>query len=179
MHASEQMKKLAVILLLLVLLPLLVPLVALGIVIALGWALCVWLWLVWFCWTNADRVFLICSSRRDWEPFLKNNVIPALPDHVSAVWLEAPQQCVNVVRAVRASQVRQSIPFMILVTPFGIKSTPLNGPLQHLKHLGKQSSEVGSDARAIIDAALDDFLQWERRGILRAGVRTPENPQPG
>jgi hypothetical protein len=178
MRAREQMKKLAVILLFLVLLPLLVPLVAAGIVIALGWSLCTWLWLVWFCWTNADRVFLICSRRRGWEPFLRNNVIPALPDHVAAVWLEAPQQWTRVVRAIRASNTRLSKPFMVLVTPFGIKTTPLNERLVHLKRFGKRSSEIRADARAVIDAALDNFLQWERPGVLRSRTRRP-TPQQG
>jgi hypothetical protein len=159
------MKKLFVGLLLLLLSPLLVPLFAVAVVFALCVSFYSWLWLIWFCWTHADRVYLICSRRRGWDAFLKNNAIPSLPSHITAVWLESPNRLANVVRAARLGGACLSKPFLILVTPFSIKSSPLNHRLLHLKPFGKRSAPVRADARQVIDDALSDFSQWYRSEV--------------
>jgi len=156
------LKKIFVVLIVLLLSPLLAALF----VLAAFFAICVsfykWVWLVWFCWTHADRVYLICSRRRGWEAFLTNNAIPSLPSHIKAIWLESPNQLANIVRAARLGGAFSSKPFLILVTPFGIKSSPLNRRWLHLKPFGKRSIRVRDDARHVIDEALLDFSQRYR-----------------
>lgn len=156
------MKKLIVVLVLILLSPLLVLLFAAAMLISVCIACYSWMWLVWFCWRHADRIYLICSRRRGWAEFLANNVIPALPDHVTPVWIESPKRLAHVIRAMRLSRSALSKPFLILITPFGIKSTPLNERLYHLKRFGKGAATVRADVRRVVDLALDDFSRWSR-----------------
>jgi hypothetical protein len=151
------MKKTVIIFLLILFSPLAIALFAIGTVVALGVSFYDWLWLICFCWRHADRVYFICSRRRGWEPFLKNNAIPVLPAHVSAVWFESPEPLTNVIRATRKSNLMLSKPFLILVTPFGMKPAPLNQRLLHLKHHGKASDVVRGEAHAIVNTVLADF----------------------
>lgn len=150
-------RKLAVIALLILSSPLLIPLAALFLVIATCVSVYGWLWLRYFCWTHSDRVYLICSRRRGWEPLLRNNVVPVLPNHVSSVWLETPGALRDVVHAGRLSGVLLPKPFLIRVTRFRLLSVPLNSKLVGLKSLGAVSNSVRQDAQKIVETALADL----------------------
>ena len=150
-------KRILLLSLLLLLAPLLIPAFAILLLYALCLAIYQWLWMCWFCWKYADRVFLICSRRRGWEAFLKNNAAPALPPRVTAVWLEAPGQWQRVTRALELSGRGISKPYLVLVTPRGLKFVPLNQRLQSLKRLGQVSAKAREAAGLAIEKALEEF----------------------
>lgn len=156
------LRKLAAIAVVLLLSPLLVPLVAFLVVFSLvvfslGVSAYSWLWLLCFCWTHVDEVYLVCSRKRGWEPFLRNNLVPVLPDSLLLIWLESPESRANVVRAGRLSNVFLAKPFLIRVTRFRLLSLPLNSQLAELKCLGAISETARRDARKILNAALAEL----------------------
>lgn len=160
------MRKLAMIAVLLLLSPLLVPLAALFIVVALCVSVNSWLWLMYFCWVHVDQVYLICSRKRGWEPFLRNNVVPVLPGKLLPIWLESPAPFANVVRAGRIANVFLAKPFLIRVTRFRLLSMPLNSQLADLKCLGAVSEVARRDARKILDAAVAELGATSHRGVV-------------
>lgn len=158
-------RNLAVTALLVLLSPLLLPLAALFVLVAICVSVYSWFWLLLFCWMHSGRVYLICSRRRGWEPLLKNNVIPILPDCVSPVWLEAPGAMRNVVHAGRLAHVFLSKPFLVRVARFGLHSTPLNSQLAHLKPRGAVSESAQREAQNIVASALAEFPDPLRRVV--------------
>lgn len=152
------LRKLAAIAVVLLLSPLLVPLVAFLVVFSLVVSAYSWLWLLCFCWTHVDEVYLVCSRKRGWEPFLRNNLVPVIPDSLLPIWLESPESRANVVRAGRLSNVFLAKPFLIRVTRFRLLSLPLNSQLAELKCLGAISETARHDARKILNAALAKAL---------------------
>jgi hypothetical protein len=98
-------------------------------------------------------VYLICASKRNWHDFLKNNVIPFLPDNVRVVWQKS-------VRGVKRPHIfahlnRSGIgslpkPYLVVVTPRALLHRSLNAPLQPLKVRPKKSSDIGEKCAQII-----------------------------
>lgn len=158
-------RKLATIVLLVLLSPLLVPLAAILIVIALCVSVYSWFWVACFCWTHVGQVYLICSRKRGWEPFLQNNVTPVLPTEILPIWLESPAPFANVVRAGRLANVFLAKPFLIRVTRFRLLSAPLNSQLADLKCFGAVSELARRDVREILNATLIELEATAHHGV--------------
>ncbi len=142
---------------LLLLLPLVIPFMLGGLIAAAAFDIYRRAWLLLYCWTHAESAYLVCSRRRDWGPLLQNNVIPALPQQVSAVWTETTDRSDRVLRAIRLSQINTAKPFLILVTRFGLRWESLNQTLQNWKEHGKEDVETRIAMRQLIERTLSNL----------------------
>jgi len=103
-------------------------------------------------------VYLVCTSRRGWYDFLRNNVTPILPEHVTCLWpglaaTEAEGEAHNVLQA--RLKVKTPKPYFVKVVRRGdFPTLSLNGRLQDLKPRAAVSDEVRSLCRSRIEAAL-------------------------
>ena len=103
---------------------------------------------------HAGRVFLVCSRRRGWQACLENNILPALPPSVTAVWLETPGGLQDVIRAARLRPRFVSVPYLLLVSKSEITVRALNERLLHLKRPGRRSVTAQAEAQQIIAGVL-------------------------
>lgn len=96
-------------------------------------------------------VYLICTSKRGWHDFLKNNLIPVLPDHIRVIWHK--QGCVRERDAkhlplftnLAASHIfSMSKPYLVVVTSKALIPKSINGAFTGLKSKAARSSEVQS-----------------------------------
>jgi hypothetical protein len=98
-------------------------------------------------------VYLICTSKRSWHDFLRNNVIPILPNNIRVVWHKSEpgyKQTDIFACLSRAGLADISKPFMVLVTPHALLHRSLNVPLQSLKACSKRSSDIRQKCATII-----------------------------
>ncbi len=106
---------------------------------------------------EAGHVFLICASRRGWYDFLKNNVIPVLPDNVRVVWVKLAQDARYPDLLGHLSRSRifgVSKPYIVAVTPRAFVHKSLNAELQNLKGHPKKSEQTQQECLEIINRAL-------------------------
>lgn len=98
---------------------------------------------------NNGTVYLICTSKRGWHDFLKNNLIPILPDHFRVVWHK--QGCVQgrdaklppLFKHLATSHLFSiSKPYLVVVTPKALVPKSINGVFTGLKSKAARSSEV-------------------------------------
>ena len=116
---------------------------------------------------EAGYVYLICTSRRNWHDFLKNNVIPTLPDNFRLVWRKSGRggEYPNLVAHLARSRVfGVSKPYMVVVTRRALLHQSLNGPLQQLKPHAKRSDDV-SKACADIIKTIQEELRTSGRTV--------------
>lgn len=94
-------------------------------------------------------VYLICTSKRGWHDFLKNNLIPVLPDHFRVVWHK--QGCAQgrdgklppLFKHLASSHIfSMSKPYLVVVTPKALIPKSINGAFTGLKSKAARSSEV-------------------------------------
>ena len=109
--------------------------------------------LLLFRWRAAGRVYFICTARRNWHDFLKNNVIPVLPDHYRVVWWKSAhrgkyRQLLGHLDQSRIFNV--SKPYIVAVTPRALVHISLNSVLQELKARPKKSEETRRACAQII-----------------------------
>ena len=94
---------------------------------------------------EAGHVYLICTSRRNWHDFLKNNVIPVLPDNFRVVWHKSVRDGEH--PAVLGHVDRSGIlgvpkPYLVAVTRRALVHKSLNRVLQEFKAHPKKSEET-------------------------------------
>jgi hypothetical protein len=102
---------------------------------------------------EAGHVYLICTSKRNWHDFLKNNVIPILPDNFRVVWQKSRrggQYPDLVVHLARSRVFGVSKPYMVVVTRKALRHQSLNVPLQQLKAHAKRSDDIRKACAGII-----------------------------
>jgi hypothetical protein len=122
---------------------------------------------------ECGNVYLICTSNRNWHDFLKNNVIPVLPDNYRVVWRKSVRgsKHPDLFRNLDRSHVfRISKPYLVLVTPRALLHGSLSIPLQTLKVHPKKSSDVRTKCARIINDLEQDLRT--RSAALRAAART-------
>jgi hypothetical protein len=109
---------------------------------------------------EAGHVFLICTSRRGWHDFLKNNVIPVLPDNVRVVWKKpaGKSEYRSFFRHLDCSHIfNVSKPYLVLVTPRALIPKSLNETLQKLKTHPEKSEETRRACAEIIAGTENDL----------------------
>ena len=153
----------------------LAPLIALVAILALPIALVVQtqgaISLRMFCRRERGHVYLICTSKRNWHDFLKNNVIPGLPENFRVVWHKAGRggQCSDLLAHLARSRVfGVSKPYMVVVTARALLHRSLNVPLQELKAQPKRS-DAARKACAEIIGKFEEELRTS--GTVRATAR--------
>jgi hypothetical protein len=98
---------------------------------------------------NNGTVYLICTSKRGWHDFLKNNLIPVLPDNFRVVWHK--QGCVQgrdgklppLFKHLATSHIFSiSKPYLVVVTPKALVPKSINRAFTGLKSKAARSTEV-------------------------------------
>ena len=90
---------------------------------------------------EAGNVFLICTSKHNWHEFLKNNVIPVLPDNFRVVWLN-PVRYGKYSKIITHLQFGISKPYMVVVTPKALLHHSLNIEFRELRKYQGISDEA-------------------------------------
>jgi hypothetical protein len=103
---------------------------------------------------EAGNYYLICTSRRNWYDFLKNNVIPVLPPNVRVVWQKSdlcgPKQSLS--QYLRKSRITGlSKPYLVAVTRRSLVAQSLNTIFQNLKQNAKRTETSRIQCRRIIE----------------------------
>jgi hypothetical protein len=121
-------------------------------------------------------VYLVCTSRRGWYDFLRNNVAPVLPEHVTCVWpglaaTQVERTALNVFELRGIANIPK--PYFVKVVRRGDYPTlSLNGRLQDLKPRAAVSDEVRDSCRSRIKAALLELEHSDSAaGALKEGGR--------
>lgn len=106
--------------------------------------------------------FLVCSRRRGWEPYLRNNLTPATPE-VVPLWREEIGRDRRDWYALTwpIPYPLPKIPFLAVVAGGQVVFESLNQPLQHLKRRARRSHEAGAAGREIVLEAVERL----RRGV--------------
>ena len=98
---------------------------------------------------NNGTVYLICTSKRGWHDFVKNNLIPVLPDNFRVVWQK--KGCVQgrdakyapLFTHLATSHIfSMSKPYLVVVTPTALVPKSINGAFTGLKTKAARSTEV-------------------------------------
>lgn len=109
---------------------------------------------------EAGTFYLVCASRRGWHDFLRNNLIPVLPDDTQAVWCGRARGGRR--RAFFSHLARSGIlgvpkPYLVAVTRRTLMHKSLNGALQELKARPKVSEHTRESCAGIIAEARDEL----------------------
>jgi len=113
-----------------------------------------------FCRREAGHVYLICTSRRGWHDFLKNNVIPILPDNFRVVWCKSMHagEGMPLLRHLSHSHIfNVSKPYLVAVTRRALVHKSLNTVLQKLKAHPKKSEHTRQACAQIITQVLHEL----------------------
>lgn len=109
---------------------------------------------------EAGHVFLICTSRRGWHDFLRNNIIPVLPENFRVVWTKSARdgQFPNVLGHFARSRIfGVSKPYIVAVTPRALVHKSLNAVLQELKAHPKKSEDTQRACLEIINREIREL----------------------
>ena len=141
-------------------LPLALVLLAVGFLLFLGFLLKEAVSLRMFRIREAGNVYLVCSSRRAWHDYLKNNLVPVLPAHVVVVWEKAcgDRRSHTVLVNLRRSGVFcVSKPYLAAVSKRAIRVASLNSDLQHLKNCARVDDSVRQESAQIVEMKLEQL----------------------
>ena len=90
---------------------------------------------------EAGSVFLVCTSRHNWHEFIKNNVIPVLPENFRVVWVK-PVLDGKYSKIITHLDFGISKPYMVVVTPKALLHHSLNIEFRELKKYQGISDEA-------------------------------------
>lgn len=128
--------------------------------------------LVLFCETKAaismrvfhrreqGHVYLICTSKRGWHDFLKNNVIPVVPGNVRVVWQEAGRndEYPRIFAYLARSRVfGVSKPYLVRITARNPVCKSLNPAFRQFKARPRKSPETRQACVEIIEQTLNEL----------------------
>ena len=118
------------------------------------------LWKRRFRRSHEGRHFLVCTTRRGWNDFIRNNVGPVLPSSIT-ICLMARKSLDplsrDVLRAMSTSVRWYARPYLIRVKRLGIAVVPLHEILLPFKQHAKKSLEIQAQVAEIIRAVLTDL----------------------
>jgi hypothetical protein len=105
--------------------------------------------------------YLICASKRNWQNFLRNNVIPVLPCNIKVVWCKPREKGAYSDLQQYLSQSKIcgiSKPYIVAVTKHAIRVKSLNGDLQKQKANEKISEETRIACLKIVEECQKGLL---------------------
>lgn len=108
---------------------------------------------------EAGNFYLICTTRCGWYDFLKNNLIPILPENVKVVWHTRTR--IGKIDPIFLWILNSGIygvpkPYIISVQRKRIKAYSLNNDLQIVKKHPKKSVETQVQTQNIISATIKE-----------------------
>ena len=109
-----------------------------------------------FCKENEKGLFFIWTRRRDWHPFIMNNVLPVLPPGINAIDERDPERqphkiewAIDTVR-----KMYLPAPFLVRVEQNEVVTFPLHKQLLPLKTCAKRDLVVQEKVSAILRECL-------------------------
>ncbi len=116
---------------------------------------------IWaFCRRRHGWFYLAGMSKRGWYDFLRNNVIPVLPDSVRMIW---PRNMHDVpyprIRTAGRRPECTSRPYLVYIGRRRIHWVSVNQSLQALKPFAKRSSETQAACRKVIERAMQELQE--------------------
>lgn len=115
--------------------------------------------------SEAGNIYLVCSAKRGWHDFTRNNLLPVLPEHHRVIWRRSKTGGLPPVLATRFGGVPK--PCMVLVMPDGLLEHSLNQSLGHLKQHPRKSEETRAACREIV-ARTEETLRMQAARPARA-----------
>jgi hypothetical protein len=111
-----------------------------------------------FCGRESGSFYLIGTSKRHWYDFLRNNVIPVLPDGERVVWPKNTRDgaCPEF-RKTFGTVTCMSRPCLVYIGERCAYWKSLNLDLQELKPFAKRSAETQAACRSIIEQAMQEL----------------------
>jgi hypothetical protein len=113
-----------------------------------------------FCRREAGNVYLICTSRRNWYDFIRNNLIPVLPKSVRVVAIgpgRSPKKQPLFQHLSQSSIGAISRPYLVSVTRRGLTFKSLNAALFALKTRPKKSESAQKECARILNEVMTEL----------------------
>jgi hypothetical protein len=145
-------KNLLAVLLFLALSPLIIALVVLAMLVVIAIAMYAWVTLRWISWRTGNWHYLVYTSKRGWNDFVTNNLLPALPTGVGviAILKKRANQPTLAFGSLLRGGFGVAKPYLAQVKWFGVHKQSLNGELWNLKKHAARSEELQRQLRALI-----------------------------
>ncbi|MCK5850246.1 MAG: hypothetical protein KAH23_04965 [Kiritimatiellae bacterium] len=110
---------------------------------------------------EAGSYYLVCTSKRNWYDFLRNNVIPMLPDNVRVVWQKPTRG--EPYPELQAHLAQSKIwgiskPYLVAVTKQALRAQSLNRDFQDVKPKEKRSDEIRNACLKRIETSMRELL---------------------
>ncbi len=102
------------------------------------------------------NLFFVCTTRHQWEPFLRNNVLPTLPEHIQIYWIPDRQHKKKSLID-RLYPPGHSKPFLIHYHKRGYEMVPLHDELLDLKEHAQASPEIQSIVQGKLQTAIEQI----------------------
>jgi hypothetical protein len=109
---------------------------------------------------NAGRYFLVCTTRRGWYDFIRNNVEPVLPSSTTLCWVGRKSLDPNSFEVLRAAwnfSRSNSRPYMIAVHRSGIEGFALHDAILPLKQYAKKCLEIQLKVATIVRVVFEEL----------------------
>ena len=109
---------------------------------------------------EAGTFYLVCTSRRGWHDFLRNNVVPVLPEDTGVVWRRRGRKAWRnpfFGHLARSGIQGARKPYLVAVTKRALVHRSLNAALQELKARPKVSEDTRRACAGIIADARDEL----------------------
>jgi hypothetical protein len=107
-----------------------------------------------FCWRHQGKLFLVCDSRHACHDFLRNNLLPVLPNSVEVLWYSRRARQADWPHLNRLAKPGFPKPYLARVTWRGIRFLSLNPLLRSLKRHQKRTERVQVTTQAIVAGAM-------------------------
>jgi hypothetical protein len=145
-------KRFLIVLLLLAISPLLVGLFLAATCFVLVLTVYSWAALRWICWRTGNWHYLVYSSKRGWNDFLRNNLLPVRPHGVAAVAVltnRSQKDSLAFGELIRCGY-GVAKPYLAHVTLFGVYNHSLNGELWRFKVHAARNEELQDRLQLLI-----------------------------
>ena len=136
-----------------------------GVVLIALPAILVWKWYRkhQFVRAHEGTAFVIVTRRHGWKELIENNVVPALPAGVVAVW---DGDRMDGFRPTDLPEIRPTRPYLISLRGRRVSVRPLHEDLRPFKQRGKRNEATQAEIRRLIEVAVQSpSLYPLRRGI--------------
>lgn len=108
-------------------------------------------------WRHGHRYYLVCSRRHGWEPFLVNNLTPALPAGVLPIWLnqeDGLQRDYVPEVLIRSRGYGLNKPYLVEIKALSIRARSLHSQLLPFKEFAGRDKAVQERLAILLNDAV-------------------------
>jgi hypothetical protein len=105
------------------------------------------------CWT-----YLVCSPRRAWNEFLRNNLLEAVPEGVGVLWTSGAEAATPPLQQLFGAGAGKGKPYFVHVGALSTYVYPLHQLLQPLKANRRRDVAIQQELRLVLQRELANFL---------------------